>query len=69
MNYLRRIILIDFAIFNVADSFVTVGAFLLMGYLIKDMIQEIQAERAAKAQTQPLADTEEPTEQTENEHE
>ena len=41
--------LIDFAIFNVADSFVTVGAFMLMGYLIRDMIKELQAERAAKA--------------------
>ena len=32
--------LIDFAVFNVADSFVTVGAFLLMGYLIWDTVQE-----------------------------
>ena len=41
--------LIDFAIFNVADSFVTVGAFMLMGYLIRDMIIEIRQEKAAKA--------------------
>lgn len=40
--------LIDFAVFNVADSFVTVGAFLLMGYLIRDMILEYRAERKAK---------------------
>ena len=39
--------LIDFAVFNVADSFVTVGAFLLMGYLIRDVILEYQAEKAA----------------------
>ncbi len=41
--------LIDFAVFNVADSFVTVGVFLLMGYLIYDMVLEIRAEKAAKA--------------------
>ena len=41
--------LIDFAVFNVADSFVTVGAFMLMGYLIRDMIKEIREEKAAKA--------------------
>ncbi len=41
--------LIDFAVFNVADSFVTVGTFLLMGYLIYDMVQELRAEKAAKA--------------------
>ena len=41
--------LIDFAIFNVADSFVTVGAFMLMGYLILDMIKEIKEEKKAKA--------------------
>ena len=37
--------LINFAIFNVADSFVTVGAFMLMGYLIWDMIREVKAEK------------------------
>ena len=40
--------LIDFAIFNVADSFVTVGAFMLMGYLIMDMIREVQMEKTNK---------------------
>ena len=40
--------LIDFAIFNVADSFVTVGAFMLMGYLILDMVREIKLEKANK---------------------
>ena len=43
--------LIDFAIFNVADSFVTVGAFMLMGYLIRDMLLEIKAEKKAKSNT------------------
>ena len=38
--------LIDFAIFNVADSFVCVGAFMLMGYLFADMIREYKAEKA-----------------------
>ena len=62
--------LIDFAVFNVADSFVTVGAFMLMGYLVKDMVQEMKAERAAKAaQAQRAPTPEESTEQTENEHE
>ena len=41
--------LINFAIFNVADSFVTVGAFMLMGYLTWDMIREFKAEQAMKA--------------------
>jgi signal peptidase II len=40
--------LIDFAVFNVADSFVTVGAFMLMGYLILDLIREMKASKAEK---------------------
>lgn len=40
--------LIDFAIFNVADSFVTVGAFMLMGYLVADTVREIKTEQAKK---------------------
>ncbi len=39
--------LIDFAIFNVADSFVTVGAFLIMGYLIYDIIREARENKKA----------------------
>ncbi len=35
-------------IFNVADSFVTVGAFMLMGYLVWDMIREYKNEKTAK---------------------
>ncbi len=38
--------LINFAVFNVADSFVCVGAFLLMGYFVVEMIKEYKAERA-----------------------
>lgn len=41
--------LINFAIFNVADSFVTVGAFMLIGYLLWDMIREMKHEKATKA--------------------
>lgn len=37
--------LIDFAVFNVADSFVTVGAFLLMGYMIWDTVKELKREK------------------------
>ena len=37
-------------IFNVADSFVTVGTGMLMGYLIYDTVREFRAERAAKTE-------------------
>lgn len=47
--------LIDFAIFNVADSFVTVGAFMLMGYLIMDIVRESKAEKAKKLARQETA--------------
>lgn len=40
--------LINFAVFNVADSFVCVGAGLMILYLILDMIKESKAEKAAK---------------------
>ena len=59
--------MIDFAIFNVADSFVTVGAFMLMGYLIVDMIrdyklQKIRLTHEGKATSAVTQDT------TENDH-
>ena len=37
--------LIDFPVFNVADSFVSVGAVMLMGYLIRDFIRELKTSR------------------------
>ena len=41
--------LINFAVFNVADSFVCVGAGLLMLYLIRAMIKEYREEQAKVA--------------------
>ncbi len=40
--------LINFAVFNIADSFVTVGAGILIVYYLWDFISEIRAERAKK---------------------
>ena len=40
--------LINFAVFNVADSFVCVGAGLMILYLLMEMKKEIRAEKAAK---------------------
>ena len=40
--------LIDFAVFNVADSFVCVGAGILIAYLVWDMINEVKREKAGK---------------------
>jgi signal peptidase II len=42
--------LINFAIFNVADSFVTVGAGIMMVYLISDMIKKTKKEQQKKAE-------------------
>ena len=42
--------LIDFAIFNVADSFVTVGCFALIGYFVADFVREVKAEAAKRAE-------------------
>ena len=41
--------LINFAVFNVADSFVCVGAGMLILYLILEMVKETKAEKAARA--------------------
>lgn len=38
--------LIDFPVFNVADSFVTVGAGMLMAFLIRDFIAEVKASKS-----------------------
>lgn len=40
--------LINFAIFNVADIFLTVGTFLLVGALIYEIVKEFKAEQAKK---------------------
>ena len=40
--------LINFAVFNVADSFVCVGAGLMILYLLLTMAREVKAEKAAK---------------------
>lgn len=58
--------LIDFAVFNVADSFVTVGAFLLMGYMIYDTVKEYQREKAAKNQQAEAAENQEEQNDAEN---
>ena len=50
--------LINFAVFNIADSFVTVGAFLFMGYMIYDTVQDYKWEKAAKAQEEKTDDAE-----------
>ena len=42
--------LIDFAVFNVADSFVCVGAGIMILCLVIDLVKEIKQERAQKAE-------------------
>lgn len=56
--------LIDFAVFNVADCFVTVGAFAMIVLLIIETIKEEKAERLAKAQG---TQTEEPSKESSSE--
>ena len=51
--------LIDFAIFNVADAFVTVGAFMMMGYLILDILREAKTEKAKKLAAEQQIDSDE----------
>ena len=50
--------LINFAVFNVADSFVCIGAGMMILYLVKDLIKEIKLERAKKAEEKNNADVE-----------
>ncbi len=58
--------LINFAVFNVADSFVCVGAGLLMLYLIMEMVKEYRTEKAAKVEA-AFAESEETTDETTDE--
>ena len=51
--------LIDFAVFNVADSFVCVGAGLLMLYIILSGVQEYKEEKARKLRLSKWDDDEE----------
>ena len=50
--------LINFAVFNVADSFVCVGAGIMIVCLIIDLIKEIKLEKAQKAEEQKNVDVE-----------
>ena len=50
--------LINFAVFNVADSFVCIGAGMMIVYLVIDLIREIKLEKAKKAEEQNNADVE-----------
>lgn len=54
--------LIDFAIFNVADSFVCVGAGIMIVLLFVELVNEIKLERAQKAAVAAGAKAEETTE-------
>ena len=65
--------LINFAVFNVADSFVTVGAFVLMGYLIWDLVREWKQGKEKKndseeTSVQESASSSDLPEKTENEN-
>ena len=46
---------IDFAVFNVADSFVCIGAGLMILYLLIEMRKELKAEKAAKLAAEGVA--------------
>ena len=50
--------LINFAVFNVADSFVCIGAGIMIVCLIIDLIREIKLEKAKKAEEENNADVE-----------
>ena len=57
--------LINFAVFNVADSFVCVGAGLMILYLILDMVNESKAEKNARNAAESASD---PTEEDGHDH-
>lgn len=61
--------LINFAVFNVADSFVCVGVGLLALYIILDEAKEIKRERAEKAEAQAAEEAAAPQEAEENKEE
>lgn len=61
--------LINFAVFNVADSFVCVGVGLLALYIILDEAREMKKERAEKAAAQASEKTAMPQETEENKEE
>ena len=50
--------LINFAVFNIADSFVCVGAGIMIVCLVIDLIKEIKLEKAQKAEGQNNVDVE-----------
>ena len=52
--------LINFPVFNVADSFVTVGAGMLMAYLIRDFIAEVRASKGSEDGKDASHDADEP---------
>lgn len=44
-----EVLFVDFAVFNFADCFVTVGEVFVVGYLIYDIIRDYKKEKEAKA--------------------
>lgn len=50
--------LINFAVFNIADSFVCIGAGIMILCLVLDLIKEIKLEKAQKAEGKNHADVE-----------
>ena len=55
--------LINFAVFNVADSFVTVGAFMIIGYLLLDIYRDAKAAKFKPAKSE---EADASSDQTEN---